>query len=124
MVGPPRCRQSGFGSAPEEEQLPLEVRRSLKTQQHAHSSIDPSIEIVCPGSTPSLLGRSSWACSDDGAKIDPVLRWRPICVLGAPTIDFSSLVTGIVTGLPADVRWRKGLVPPGADPGLGLGNRR
>ncbi len=44
-----------FGSRriSEEEAPPEAVRRSLKTQQHAHSSIDSSIEIVCPGSTPS-----------------------------------------------------------------------
>ena len=50
---------SPIGAHSEENELLEAVRRSLKTQQHAHSSIEPSIEIVCPGSTPSLGEDSS-----------------------------------------------------------------
>src|SRR5450755_184675 len=40
LIGPPRNRFPDPGRTTEEETLPEEVRRSLKTQQHAHPSTE------------------------------------------------------------------------------------
>ena len=72
----PAC---GAGRAPEEETPPEEVRRSLKTQQHAHTPTDSSVEMCVQvrrrRSSSSVMGETN-----GGAKIDPVLRPEAPCV--------------------------------------------
>jgi hypothetical protein len=68
LVCPLRDPTSVPGRAPEEETLPEEVRRSLKTQQHAHSSTDPSVEMCVQvrrrRPTDPLVGSSGRRCQD------------------------------------------------------------
>jgi len=58
---------------PEKETPSEEVRRSLKTQQHAHISAESSVE-ECVQVRRRRLSIRSAGRGDGGAKIDPVLR--------------------------------------------------
>ena len=88
------------GAHSEGNDLLAAVRRSLKTQQHAHSSIEPRSRL-CVQVRRRRPRRSFGVARDDGAKIDPVLR------PDAPPCTGASNVVG------ARVR-----IPPGTDPGL------
>src|SRR5450631_2977198 len=61
-----------------------EVRRSLKTQQHAHLSIDLLIE-KCVQRFDAVDRRLLRGSSDGGAKIDPVAPRKPTVYIGLPS---------------------------------------
>ena len=94
-----------LGAPFREEYLPEWVRRSLKTQQHAHPSTEPRSRSV---SRFDAVARTTLRDrSDDGAKIDPVLRPEPTVYIGLRA-----------SGLAGGVGWRKGPIPPGTGPGF------
>src|SRR5438067_11858543 len=74
---------------------------------------------VCPGSTPSLDRSPRGTPSNDGAKIDPVLRLGALCVRWAPGRRASfraALPSGSAKpSVPLGARVR---FPPGTDPGF------
>ena len=82
LIGPPRD-PVWFGRATQEETLPTEVRRSLKTQQHAHPSTESVEECV---QVRRRRSTGPYGSLDDGAKIDPVLRPGAHCVPGTRSV--------------------------------------
>ena len=79
-----RVRAFGPRRAPEEETPLEEVRRSLKTQQHAHLSIDPRSRSV--SRFDAVERRSPRGSVDGGAKIDPVAPGEPSVYIGLPAV--------------------------------------
>src|SRR6185312_9256246 len=102
LVGPPRDWFTDPGAPLRRITLPQEVRRSLKTQQHAHSSAEPRPRDVSRFDTVARTFPSG-SISNGGPELTPSCAPEPSVYIGLRS-------TGLADGFKA--------VPPGLVPAV------